>query len=86
MLAVVVFRRFIPAFIINNLNTGITTTIFGAGAILLMLIFWIAFALYSGVDFIIRAYEGYYFFPFIASPFKHFHYWLQTRRLRVQFV
>jgi hypothetical protein len=82
MLAVVVFRRFIPIFILDNLNTGKETTIFGAGALLLMLIFWVAFALYSGVDFIVRVYEGYYLLPFIAAPFKYIHYKLQKCRLK----
>lgn len=80
LLAVVIFRGFFPAF--SEITTANQTVVVSGSLVLLAFIMWVAFALYSSVDFVFKVFEGYYYPFFIAMPLKYVQYLLQTWRLR----
>ena len=83
LLAVVLFRGFVPQILTENLIVGKdTVSTYSAGALLIAFILWVAFALYSSVDFVIKLYEGYYFPFFISMPLKFIQYLLQQFKIR----
>lgn len=80
LLAVVVFRGFLPPF--NEIASANQTIVISGSLLLLAFTMWVAFALYSSVDFIFKFFEGYYYPFFIAIPLKYVQYLVQTWRLR----
>jgi hypothetical protein len=81
LLAVAFFRNFVPVFLVENLRAGGSSPVYGAGALLLTLVSWVAFILYSGVDYIVKFFEGYYFPGLLALVLKWFQYTNQKRQL-----
>jgi hypothetical protein len=80
LLAVVIFRFFLPPF--TDITTQNQTIVISGGVITISFMMWVAFLLYSSVDFIFKVFEGYYFPFFIAIPLKYFQYLVQRRKLR----
>lgn len=80
LLAVVIFKDFLPP--LADLQTQTETVVISSGVFVLAFTMWIAFALYSSVDFVIKFFEGYYFPFFMAIPLKWLHYQWQRWKLR----
>lgn len=87
LLAVVIFQGFLPPFrnitTEYNQNTNEQTIVISSSLLVLATIMWVAFALYSSVDFIFKVYEGYYLPFFIAIPLKYFHYRWHKHKLKL---
>lgn len=84
LLAVAIFRGFTPRFLVDNLQTtDANSAIYGAGALLLAFMFWIAFLLYSGVDYIVKLYEGYEFPWWLAKPLSNRLWNIQKKKLDI---
>ncbi len=83
MLAVFIFRRFLPSF--SDITTQNQTVVLSVGILILAFSMWLAFLLYSSVDFVFKLYEGYYFPFFLRIPLQYLHYRLQRFHLRKYF-
>lgn len=57
------------------------TVLVSSSILVLAGMMWVAFMLYSSVDFIVKLFEGYPYPFFIKIPFQFLQYWLQMRRL-----
>lgn len=80
LLAVFIFRDFLPS--LSDITNNNQTVIISSWMLILAFIMWVAFALYSSVDFVFKFFEGYYYPFFMARPLKLIQYWLQQFRIR----
>lgn len=90
LLAVFIFRDFLPP--LTDFISQISgqqqepTIIISSSILLLAFVMWVAFMLYSSVDFVVKLYEGYHFPFFIKKPLQLYQYFRQYWRLRGYFL